>query len=158
MLDLLIALLKKLGLPAKTIATISVIGALVPAVIYLDDRYAKTEDLNSQVSTLSKQVNDLSGEVGKLAGIQQVLVAVMSTQGGRSSVPAPVAASTNFSALPPTGAGREPASAPAPLEPVEISTAPPKSASEATARLAQVNAELGKTQQRVQIISQKLKQ
>ena len=110
-------------------------------------------------------MNDLSSEVGKLAGIQQVLVAVMSTQGGRSSAPVAAAApAVDFAELPPTGAGKKPApvssSAPVPatLAPVEISTAPPKSASEATARLAQVTTELGKTQQRVQIISQQLKQ
>jgi hypothetical protein len=71
---------KKIGLPGIIAALVSAIVTMIPFLFQLDERYAKADDTNTQLTLISKQISDLTIEVGRLAGTQQVMVAIMSAK------------------------------------------------------------------------------
>ena len=74
----MVEFLKKLGVPALIAGIVGAMVTIVPILFKVDERYAKEQQLTTEVVRLESQINDLSIEVGKLAGSTQVLVAVMS--------------------------------------------------------------------------------
>lgn len=81
-------LLKKIGLPATVAAIIASLITIVPFLFKLDERYAKSQELDDKIKVVENQINDLSVEVGKIVGTQQVLVAVLSNMNTISKVEA----------------------------------------------------------------------
>lgn len=173
-MEAILAFLKKIGLPGIIAAIVSAVVTMIPFLFQIDERYAKADDLEKQISTVTKQINDLTIEVGRLAGTQQVLVSIMSNRpaftepraiGGAPSpvaaapvqapepamAPAPTVTLTPpeklFSRKPAAVVGAAPAQEPAPVPVV-----PPKSSSEERQQLDAVSKALAYTQRRVQEI------
>lgn len=121
-------ILKKLGVPATVALVVSALITVVPIIFGIDKRYAKTEEVSTQVEKLQRQVLDLTTEIGKIAGAQETLLDILMQQERqrtrsvddrpRLSLSSPAEAST-----PPTSPA--PLALPAPARPVPSS--PPRS-------------------------------
>ena len=119
-MEAILAFFKKIGLPGVIAAIVSAVVTMIPFLFQIDERYAKADDLEKQITTVTKQINDLTIEVGRLAGTQQVLVSIMSVR--QAAIPLPEQKPTVVAAAP-TAA---PAAAPivTPQEP-SMTAAPP---------------------------------
>jgi hypothetical protein len=73
----MLELLKKIGVPATVAAVIASLVTTVPLIFKIDERYAKTGELDEVSAKSAKQVQDLTIEVSKLAGVQQTLLTLM---------------------------------------------------------------------------------
>lgn len=121
-------ILKKLGVPATVALVVSALITVVPIIFGIDKRYAKTEEVSTQVEKLQRQVLDLTTEIGKIAGAQETLLNILMQQERqrtrsvddrpRLSLSSPAEVST-----PPTSPA--PPAHPAPARPVPSS--PPRS-------------------------------
>lgn len=176
-MDSILAFLKKAGVPGIIAAIVSAVVTMIPFLFQIDERYAKADDLEKQISVVTKQINDLTIEVGRLAGTQQVLVSIMSVR--QSAIPLPEqpkpvasaapAPAPEPSSMPITGSAaptvtltppdklfaRKPTPvvvAPAPVPEAPVASAPPKNAKEERQQLDAVSRALEHTQRRVQEI------
>ena len=69
-MEAILAFFKKIGLPGVIAAIVSAVVTMIPFLFQIDERYAKADDLEKQITTVTKQINDLTIEVGRLAGTQ----------------------------------------------------------------------------------------
>lgn len=161
----MVEFLKKLGVPALVAGIIGAMMTIIPILFKVDERYAKEQQLTTEVVRLEGQINDLSVEVGKLAGSTQVLVAVMSAKQEPPRATILRTAPVDFSKLEPTNAGRAPASVdeaayePKPATatatpPPPIAVAKPAKIAQATQQLLDVTKSLESTQHRIEEIRQ----
>lgn len=72
--------LKKVGFPATVAAVIATAVTLVPFLFKVDERYAKSSQVEAIVSENEERLAILTAEVGKLTGVTEVLVAVIGQQ------------------------------------------------------------------------------
>lgn len=113
----MLELLKKIGIPATVAAVIASLVTVVPFLFQIDERYAKTGELNDVATKSAKQVQDLTVEVSKLAGVQETMLAMMMQSDRRAALaPQPTTVMVPTTVLP------TPAPTPA-LAPVEMSPA-----------------------------------
>jgi outer membrane murein-binding lipoprotein Lpp len=108
----MVEFLKKLGVPALVAGIVGAMMTIIPILFKVDERYAKEQQLTSEVARLEGKIDDLTVEVGKLAGSTQVLVAVISA---KQEAPRAIvrAAPIDFNKIEPSNAGgssRAPAS------------------------------------------------
>lgn len=94
--------LKAIGIPVTAAAVISALVVSVPLLFKIDERYAKEEDLRTEVAALKATNNELQRELAQLAGFQKAMTQFISE--GR--IPRPAAEIARI----------EPAPAPAPVE------------------------------------------
>jgi outer membrane murein-binding lipoprotein Lpp len=152
--------------PALVAGIVGAMMTIIPILFKVDERYAKEQQLTSEVARLEGKIDDLTVEVGKLAGSTQVLVAVISA---KQEAPRAIvrAAPIDFNKIEPSNAGgssssRAPASVdeapsvatmsapePTPVAPIKI---PLKIVP--SQQLIDIAKSLESTQQRVQEIRQ----
>lgn len=73
----MLELLKKIGVPATVAAVIASLVTTIPLIFKIDERYAKTGELEEVSTRAAKQVQDLTVEVSKLAGVQQTMLTLV---------------------------------------------------------------------------------
>lgn len=73
-------ILKKLGVPATVALVVSALVTFIPIFLKIDKRYAKTEEVSTQVEKLQRQMFDLTTEIGKIAGAQKTLLDILIQQ------------------------------------------------------------------------------
>jgi FtsZ-binding cell division protein ZapB len=66
-------LLQKIGIPTAIATSISLLIVVVPLLFKIDERYAKQQSLEQEVSRLEKENNDLRRELALLSGFQQAM-------------------------------------------------------------------------------------
>jgi hypothetical protein len=148
----ILSFFKKIGLPGIIAALVSAIVTMIPFLFQLDERYAKADDTNTQLTLISKQISDLTIEVGRLAGTQQVMVAIMSAKPEVRYAPVePVNVPTQIVRNAPAPVA---SIAPVTVEPPIPSTVVPKTSEERKTRLEEVTRSLEHTQSRVLQIQQ----
>ena len=72
--------LKEIGIPASVAAVIAAVITITPFLFKIDERYAKSSDLEEVVAKNDEKLSILTAEVGKLAGVTEVLVTVIGQQ------------------------------------------------------------------------------
>lgn len=114
----MIGTLKAIGIPVTAAAVISALVVTIPLLFQIDERYAKEEDLRTEVAALKLTNDQLQRELAQLAGFQQAMTQFISE--GRiprhtapvvTPPPAPVIAPVETAPTPEPAA--QPASAPA---------------------------------------------
>ncbi len=65
--------LKAIGIPVTAAAVISALVVSVPLLFKIDERYAKEEDLRTEVAALKQTNNELQRELAQLAGFQKAM-------------------------------------------------------------------------------------
>jgi len=143
----MLEMLKKIGLPATVAAVISALVTVVPFLFKIDERYAKAEELETEIAKTSRQINDLTVEVGRLAGAQQTMLALMAQaeQPRRAFGAAPPPA---VIATPPP-----PVAVPMPMPvPAPAPALPPAVKSERAIKFDEVSRELQRSQQQIEKI------
>jgi hypothetical protein len=141
-MDFLLDLFKKWGVPTAILAIVATLGIALPAFFFIDDRYAKAQ----QMQNIYVQLNQLTQEVSQLAGTEQVLVAVItSNSGGKVQIPA-------FTTIPPAVQGAPPIASTGAQPPVSV----PSTDAEKTNLLNQVTTQVQATQEHLQTIQQNL--
>lgn len=152
----MLELLKKIGIPASVAAVIATVVTLLPFIFKIDERYAKAEELKSEVVKIDERLNALTVEVGRLAGIQQVLVTIAGQQSVKAEVqPKPIEIAAATPVEPTVSVPAQPSPAPVlRTEPVVVPVAPSASSTptERKETLQQVQRALEASQRNIERI------
>ena len=137
--------LKAIGIPVTAAAVISALVVSVPLLFKIDERYAKEEDLRTEVAALKQTNNELQRELAQLAGFQKAMTQFIAE--GRIPRPsveiAPIASAPVE--VPPSAIFAPPAPASAPV----TVPAKPSAALEKPRNWRELNEGLARQQQRL---------
>lgn len=73
-------ILKKIGIPATVAAVIASLVVTVPFLFQLDERYAKSDEVKTEIEKTGKAINEIAVELGKVSGTQATIVQLMAQQ------------------------------------------------------------------------------
>lgn len=99
----MIELLKKLGLPNIVVAVIAALVTVTPFLFSIDERYAKSAEVEKELVELRRQNSELARELAQNTGFQQAIVALMTKQNIQAPIhsqPPAVSASPGVSLSP----------------------------------------------------------